>query len=67
MRLKDKVALITGRSQGIGAAIALRFAAESARVVINYNRNPDKAKDVLAQVEADGGRGHIVGAKWMVD
>lgn len=62
MRLKDKVALVTGSSQGIGAAIALRFAEEGASVVINYNSNPDKAKDVLAQVEAKGGRGYIVGA-----
>jgi glucose 1-dehydrogenase len=62
MRLKDKVALVTGSSQGIGAAIALRFAAEGANVVINYNSNPDKANDVLAQVEAASGHGHIVGA-----
>ena len=62
MRLKDKTALVTGSSQGIGAAIALRFAEEGANVVINYNSNPDKANDVLAQVEAAGGRGYIVGA-----
>jgi len=36
MRLKDKVALITGASSGIGAGVAARFAAEGARVAVNY-------------------------------
>ena len=62
MRLKDKVALVTGSSQGIGAAIALRFAEEGASVVINYNGNREKAAAILAQVEERGGRGTVIGA-----
>lgn len=62
MRLKDRIALVTGSSQGIGRAIALRFAQEGAAVVINYNRTAKGAQEALAEVEAAGGRGLIVQA-----
>jgi glucose 1-dehydrogenase len=62
MRLEEKVAIVTGSSQGIGQAIAIRFAQEGADVVINYNRNPGGAQDALGQVEAAGRRGLIVQA-----
>ncbi|NJL49794.1 MAG: glucose 1-dehydrogenase [Leptolyngbyaceae cyanobacterium SM2_5_2] len=55
MRLKGKVALVTGSSQGIGQAIAIRLAAEGAKVVINYRSNPAGAEETLAQVRAAGG------------
>ncbi len=43
MKLANKVALITGSSQGIGRAIAERFAQEGADVVINYDAHPGGA------------------------
>ncbi len=62
MRLKDKIALITGSSQGIGRAIAERFASEGADVVINYSGNADRAQEALRAVEATGRRGLVVQA-----
>ena len=38
---KDKVAVVTGASRGIGKAVALAFARESCSVTINYNKNPE--------------------------
>ncbi|HEX2055087.1 MAG TPA: glucose 1-dehydrogenase [Nitrospiraceae bacterium] len=51
MRLEGKVAVITGSGQGIGRAIALRFAQEGARVVINYPYSPDRALQVLKEID----------------
>jgi len=62
MKLTGKVALVTGSSQGIGRGIATRFAQEGADVVINYNRTPGGAQEVLREVEAMGRRGLIVQA-----
>jgi glucose 1-dehydrogenase len=62
MRLENKVAVVTGSSSGIGAAIARAFAAEGAAVVVNYSRHEDPAQKVLDQIEGAGGRGAVVAA-----
>jgi 3-oxoacyl-[acyl-carrier protein] reductase len=54
--LKDKVAIVTGSSRGIGRAIVERFAQDGAAVVVNYARNADEARGVVAGIEAKGGK-----------
>ncbi len=53
--LTNKVALVTGGSRGIGAAIVKRLAAEGAKVVMTYANSPEKAAGVVAEIEALGG------------
>ena len=55
MRLQDKVALVTGASSGIGAAVAARFAAEGAHVAVNYRPNSPKDRDAAEQAAASFG------------
>lgn len=60
MKLGGKVILVTGSSQGIGQAIAIRLAQEGASVVINYRSHPEGAEETLEKVKAAGGQCHIV-------
>ena len=53
-RLKDKVAIVTGSSSGIGKAIALRFGAEGAKVVVTARRMA-LCEQTVAQIKEQGG------------
>ena len=55
MRLKDKVAIITGSGRGIGEGIVMRFVEEGAKIVVNDVNEAD-AKNVVDQVKAKGGQ-----------
>ncbi len=54
MKLKDKVALITGSSRGIGKAIALKFAREGAKIIVNYLDSETKANELVDEIKKIG-------------
>ncbi|MEU1686181.1 3-oxoacyl-ACP reductase family protein [Micromonospora sp. NPDC005707] len=60
--LDGKVALVTGGSRGIGAAVALRLAREGADVALTYERRADRAAELVEQIKAVGGRALAVPA-----
>ena len=53
--LEGKIALVTGGSRGIGAAIAKSLASQGAAVAISYNSSPDRAQQVVEEITANGG------------
>ena len=55
MRLKGKVAVVTGASRGIGRAIALRLARDGSMVCVNYQSNAEAASAVVGEIESAGG------------
>lgn len=54
--LQGKVALVTGAARGIGRAIALRLASAGAALAVNYRQNGERARAVVSEIEAHGGR-----------
>ena len=52
--LKNKCALVTGGSRGIGAAIVKRLAGEGANVALSYSSSPDRASEVVKAAQAFG-------------
>ena len=60
MRLKGKVAVVTGGARDIGRAVSVKLAAEGARVVVNYHRSEEQARDTLKSIRDAGGEGIAV-------
>lgn len=64
LEMREQVALVTGGGGGIGSAICRRLAAAGAKVVVNYNRNAEKAQ---ATLDSLAGEGHMMAQASVTD
>lgn len=60
--MNEQTAIVTGSARGIGKAIALQLAWDGFNVVVNYKQSREQADHVLAEIQAAGGQGIVVGA-----
>ena len=60
MKFKGKVAVVTGGARDIGRAVSVKLAAEGAKVVFNYHRSEERARETLQAIREAGGEGVAV-------